>query len=202
MSADGKIALPSRRQTKISNEEDMKRVHKLRNECDAVLVGIGTVLSDDPKLTVKEKYVPTPNQPARIVLDSKGRIPKDAQVLSPAAPTIIVVTEKCENKIQGAETIICGKEEIDIPQLLEILEKKGIKKLMVEGGEAVIWSFLRQRLADEMFIFVGSMVIGGKESPTPAGGKGAQNEAEILNLTLKSAEKLGSGVLLHYGVEK
>jgi 2,5-diamino-6-(ribosylamino)-4(3H)-pyrimidinone 5'-phosphate reductase len=202
MSADGKIALPSRRQTKISNEEDLIRVHEIRNECDAVLVGIGTVLSDDPKLTVKEKYIPNPKQPIRIVLDSMGRTPRDAEVLSPAAPTIVVVSEECNREIEGAEIIVCGKEKVDLPSLLELLEGKGIKRLLVEGGETVIWSFLSQGLADDFYIFVGSMVIGGKNSPTPAGGEGAESEDEILKLNLKGVKRLGDGVLLHFGVEK
>ncbi|UCE36050.1 MAG: 2,5-diamino-6-(ribosylamino)-4(3H)-pyrimidinone 5'-phosphate reductase [Thermoplasmata archaeon] len=202
MSADGKIALPSRKQIRISNEEDLKRVHELRNECDAVLVGIGTVLSDDPKLTVKEKYVPNPKQPIRIVLDSKGRIPEDSLVLSPESPTIIAVSEECTNQIQGAETIICGKKKINLSQLCEILDEKGVKTLLVEGGEKVIWSFLKNRLADELNIFVGSMVIGGISSPTPVGGKGALKEEDILPLTLKKVEKLGDGVLLQYGVKR
>ena len=71
MSADGKIALPTRRQTRISSEEDIARVHRLRNASDAILVGIGTVLSDDPSLLVKEKYVRRPRRPLRIVLDSR-----------------------------------------------------------------------------------------------------------------------------------
>ncbi len=202
MSADGKIALPSRKQTRISNEEDMTRVHKLRNQCDAILVGIGTVLSDDPKLTVKEKYVPNPKQPIRIVLDSKGRIPEDSLVLSPDSPTIIAVSEDCTHQTQGAETIVCGKEKVNLSQLCEILNRKGIKTLLVEGGESVIWSFLKDRLADEFNIFVGSMVIGGINSPTLVGGEGVLREEDILSLTLKKVERLGDGVLLQYGVKR
>lgn len=202
MSADGKIALPSRKQTRISNEEDMKRVHELRNECDAILVGIGTVLSDNPKLTVKEAYVPNPRHPIRIVLDSRGRIPRNAEILSPDSHTIVVISEKCKHDIKGAETIVCGKECVDLRLLCDILDKKGIRTLLVEGGETVIWSFLRERIADEFYVFVGSMVIGGKNSPTSAGGEGAKNEEDIIRLTLKNAERLGDGVLLHYGVEK
>ena len=202
MSADGKIALPTRKQTRISSEEDMKRVHELRNECDAVLVGIGTVLSDDPKLTVKEKYVQNPKQPLRIVLDSKGRIPEDAEVLSSDAHTIVVVSEGCDSEIKGAETVPCGKGKIDLKALMKILDGKGINKLLVEGGESVIWSFLKEKLADEFHIYVGSMVIGGKDSPTPAGGEGFQREKDILRLKLTSIERLGDGVVLHYEVEK
>lgn len=202
MSADGKIALPSRKQTRISNEEDMRRVHELRARCDAILVGIETVLSDDPKLTVKESIVPNPKQPVRIVLDSNGRIPEDAEVLSSDSPTVIAVSESCERRIDGAEIIVCGEEQIDIPKLLEILHNRGIRTLLVEGGETVIWSFLKQKLADDFYIFIGSMVIGGVDSPTPAGGEGAESEDKILPLKLIEVIKIGDGVILHYGVEK
>lgn len=202
MSADGKIALKTRRQTRISNEEDRKRVHELRNGSDAILVGIETILSDNPKLTVKKKYVRHPRKPIRIVLDSSGRTPRDAHVLDGASRTIIVTNESCRKKFRDAETMRCGKKEIDIKRLMRLLEKRGVKTLLVEGGSKVIWSFLRSRIADEVNIFVGSMVIGGEAAPTPAGGAGAGSEKEIVALRLKSAEVLGNGVLLQYKVVK
>jgi 2,5-diamino-6-(ribosylamino)-4(3H)-pyrimidinone 5'-phosphate reductase len=166
------------------------------------LVGIETVLSDDPKLTVKESYVPNPKQPLRIVLDSMGRTPEDAQVLSSVSDSMVVVSEDCEKDIPNADIVVCGEKQVDLRKFLEILDTKGIKTLLVEGGEAVIWSFLKERLADELYIFMGSMVIGGLKSPTPAGGEGAQSESEIIPLTLKEVRRMGDGVLLHYGVEK
>lgn len=202
MSADGKIALRTRRQTKISNEEDKRRVHKLRNSADAILVGIETVLSDDPKLTVNEKFVRFPRHPVRIILDSTGRTPKTALVLNGASPTVIVTTERCKKTFPNAETIRCGKDEVDLKRLLPILEKRGIKTLLVEGGSKVIWSFLETRLADEINMFVGSMVIGGEESPTAAGGEGAANEKKMVELRLLDMKALGSGVLLRYKVVK
>jgi len=202
MSADGKIALGSRHQTAISGEEDLRRVHKLRNSCDAILVGVETVLSDDPKLTVKEKYVKKPRNPVRIVLDSRGRTPSGAQVLNGAARTVIVTNEKCRKTFKNAEALRIGKKEVDLPRLLDALEKMGIGCLLVEGGSKVIWSFLDQRLADEVNIFIGSMVIGGDESPTPAGGAGAADEKGIVPLKLRSSKALGNGVLLIYEVVK
>lgn len=202
MSADGKIALRTRRQTKISNEEDKRRVHKLRNSADAILVGIETVLSDDPKLTVNEKFVRFPRHPVRIILDSTGRTPKTALVLNGASPTVIVTTERCKKTFPNAETIRCGKDEVDLKRLLPILEKRGIKTLLVEGGSKVIWSFLETRLADEINMFVGSMVIGGEESPTAAGGEGAASEKKMVELRLLDMKALGSGVLLRYKVVK
>lgn len=202
MSADGKIALKTRRQTKISNEEDKRRVHQLRNSSDAILVGVETVISDDPKLTVNEKYVKKPGRPLRIILDSNGRTPANALVLNGAAPTMVVTNDRCRTKFPNAEMVRCGRKDVDLKKLMSILEKKGVRNLLVEGGSRVIWSFLRSELADEVNIFVGSMVIGGENSPTPAGGVGAESEKAIIALRLVSARVLGSGVLLNYRVVK
>ena len=200
MSADGKIALRTRKQTAISNEEDLRRVHELRSSNDAILVGIGTVLEDDPKLTVKREYVTNPEDPVRIVLDSNGRTPSDARVLDGSARTIIVTSDDCSKTFANAEAVRCGTERIDLQRLMPVLEEKGIRSILVEGGSEVIWSFLRSGLADEMYLFIGSMVIGGEGSPTPAGGEGAGHVDEVVPLRLTEAEEVGNGVLLRYEV--
>lgn len=202
MSADGKIALRSRRQTAISDDEDRRRVHKLRNSVDAILVGVDTVISDDPKLTVNEKFVKNPRHPVRVVLDSQGRTPPGALVLNGASKTIIVTSERCSKTFPNAETVRCGGDEVDLERLMSILDGKGIRKMLIEGGSKVIWSFLKSRIADEVNIFIGSMVIGGDASPTPAGGQGAVDEKDVVQLRLKSADVLGSGVLVRYEVVK
>jgi 2,5-diamino-6-(ribosylamino)-4(3H)-pyrimidinone 5'-phosphate reductase len=202
MSADGKIALRTRRQTRISNEEDKRRVHKLRNSSDAILVGVETVIADNPKLTVNPKYVKRPRHPLRIILDSKGRTPKNALVLDGTSKTLIVTNEKCKKVFSNASAIRCGKYEVDLKKLIRILEKKKISTLLVEGGSKVIWSFLRSRIADEVNIFIGSMVIGGDKSPTPAGGAGAETEKAIVALRLRRMKAVGNGVLLTYEVVK
>jgi 2,5-diamino-6-(ribosylamino)-4(3H)-pyrimidinone 5'-phosphate reductase len=202
MSADGKIALKTRKQTRISNEEDKKRVHKLRNSCDAILVGVETVIADDPKLTVNGKYVRSPRNPVRIVLDSRGRTPRNALVLDGSSRTIIVTNTSCKKDFPNAEIVRCGQKDVDLKKLMPILEKRGISSLLVEGGSRVIWSFLESRIADEVFIFVGSVVIGGDDAPTPAGGEGVDSEKAMVALRLRSAKVLGSGVLLRYEVVK
>jgi len=199
MSMDGKIALPTRKQTRISDEEDLRRVHQLRATCDAVLVGVGTILADDPKLTVKPEHA-TGRNPLRVVLDSEGRTPPDALVLNRDAPTLIVTAVDCERTFPNAEVARLGKDAVDLPALLDYLGENGVKRLLVEGGGETIWSFLHARLADEVKVFVGSMVIGGRTSPTPAGGAGAQSLEEAVPLKLESAKPLGSGVLLEYAV--
>lgn len=202
MSADGKIALKSRGRTRISDEEDKKRVHQLRNSVDAILVGVETVLSDDPKLTVNEKYVKRAKHPVRVVLDSEGRTPSGALVLNGASKTIVVTNDRCTKTFPNADAVRCGKDDVDIGRLVQVLEARGIHTLLVEGGSRVIWSFLNSRIADEVRIFIGSIVIGGDTAPTPAGGPGAEDERDIVQLRLKNAKALGSGVLVTYEVVK
>ncbi len=204
MSADGKIALPTRVQTRISNEEDMRRVHNLRNQCGAVLVGINTILADDPKLTVKKEYVKksTLKQPIRVVVDSICRIPADANVLDGSAKTIIACAKGFSREIDNAEVIECGERKVNLKQLLDMLAKRNIQRILVEGGGTVIWSFLRERLADELNIFIGSVVIGGKTSPTPADGNGVKRIEDAVKLKLKKVNRLDNGVLLQYKVLK
>jgi len=201
MSVDGKIAQPSGKQMKISCRDDLKRMYRLRNTSDAVLVGIGTVLSDDPKLTVKEEYVKNPKQPIRIVLDTYCRTPEDSEVVNDVAKTMVVIGSDCNKKFgKNVEILKCKttKENlINLKYLLDFLFKRGIKKLMVEGGSTVISNFLKEGLVDDFYIYVGSIIIGGKNTPKLV------NEG-FNNIELKHIEtkKIGSGILLHYRLIK
>jgi len=197
-SADGKIALPNRKKIALSSNIDFKRVDKLRKKCDAILVGIGTIIEDNPSLTIKEKEQQTQN-PIRIVLDTQFRTPKNAQVLDNKSKTIIAIGQNTKiNKVQNAEIIRCGDEEIDLPRLLSKLKEKGIKTLLVEGGETVMWSFLKNSLFDEFYIFISNIIVGGKHTPTIAGGEGNTDLNTILKLQLQSVDKVNNGVLIKY----
>lgn len=202
MSVDGKIALSTKKETKISNREDLERVHRMRNEVDAILVGVGTILADDPKLTVGEKYAKVVKQPLRIVLDSHGRTPPTARVLNDQAKTLIVTNESCKKTFSGADVARFGKDRVDLKALVGHLKKSGVRILLVEGGETVMWSFFRERLVDEMSVFVGSVIIGGEASPTLVGGEGFGSFDEATRLKLVNCERLGDGVLLRYEVIK
>jgi 2,5-diamino-6-(ribosylamino)-4(3H)-pyrimidinone 5'-phosphate reductase len=203
MSADGKIALPTRKQVRISCDEDIKRMHQLRNDCDAVLVGVDTILADDPKLTVKEAYVSHPKQPLRVVLDSKGRTPPDALVFNTVTKTVVITTKGKEKRFKGShiEVVGCSTNKngfLDVHEVLEILFKRGVQKLLVEGGGTVIWNFLVNKVVDDMFIYIGPCIIGGASTPTVADGKGIRNEAEIISLQIVEMKRLGPGLLVHY----
>ncbi len=199
MSVDGKIALPSRTGVRISSEEDLRRVHELRAACDAILVGVGTVLMDDPKLTVKPEHAKGPN-PLRIVLDSDGSCPESAAVLDGSAPTLIVTNNGCTKTFQNAEVVRCGEDMVDVRKLLELLHERGVRRLLVEGGSTVNWSFFSAGLVDELIVYVGSVVIGGHSTPTLVGGEGAKRLEDAARLTLRRATPLGDGVLLEYAV--
>jgi 2,5-diamino-6-(ribosylamino)-4(3H)-pyrimidinone 5'-phosphate reductase len=202
MSADGKIATPNGKQLRISNEKDIERMYQLRNESDAVLVGIGTIEADDPKLTVKEKYVKNPKNPIRIILDSHCRTKEHALAVDSNAKTIIVTNGQCDRKFgSNVEVIQCDLDyegEIDLSKMLEMLFNRGIKKLMVEGGSTVIWSFLKSGLFDDFFVFVGPIVIGGKYSPSVADGEGIRSEDEVINLEIVGIARVDEGLLIHY----
>lgn len=203
MSVDGKSALPTKKQLRISSDEDIERMYKLRNECDAVLVGIDTILSDDPNLTVKAKYVKNPKQPLRVVLDSKCRIPKDTLVLNNAAKTLIITIEGNEKHFEGKHIEVIGckandEEHVDLECALELLYQKGVEKLLVEGGGTIIWSFFEKRLLDDLYIYIGPYIIGGETTPTVVDGLGIKNEGELISLKIVDVTRLGTGILTHY----
>lgn len=196
-SIDGKIALVGKKEIKLSNEEDFARVHMLRNECDAILVGIETVLTDNPKLTVKEKYVHNPKQPIKIVLDSKLRIPEESNVLKAGKTIIATISNKIRKFNENVEIIRCKEKngKIDLNELMKILYKKGIRKLLVEGGSTVIWEFLKNGIVDEMFIYFSPIIIGG-DAPTIAGGDGAKKDEETIKMEIKKIVRMGEGYLV------
>ena len=205
MSADGKIASPTRKQLRISSEEDIARMYQLRNASDAVLVGIGTILTDDPKLTVKETYVPHPHQPLRVILDGKGRTPPHALALNTTSNTLILTTKGRTKTYEGShiEVVECKIDTnglLDLNDALNILYQKGVRKLLVEGGGTVIWNFLKKGLVDDLYIYIGSCIIGGKNTPTVADGEGIAPGEEII-LKIVEVQKIGSGVLMHYQLQ-
>src|SRR3990172_7401760 len=202
MSADGKIATADRRQTRLSGEADIARMHRLRASHDAVLVGIGTILADDPKLTVKWEVagLPAGEHPLRVVLDSRGRTPDTAAVLAPLGRTLICTNEACVRAWKAAEGFRRGTDRVDVKGVLEDLSRRGVRSLLVEGGSEVIWSFLHGGFADELKVYVGSVVLGGAQAPTLAGGDGVRELEEAVKLRLEGVSTVDGGGLLEYRV--
>lgn len=198
MSADGKIAGRDRRQLRISTDEDMERVKRLRRDSDAIMVGVGTVLADDPHLTVKG--LPPGEGPLRAVVDSNGRTPADAKVLDSRAGTLIFHAEGASPP-SDAEAFACGRGRVDLKAAMEELGRRGVATVMVEGGGELIASLFEEGLVDEYLVFVGPLIIGGGGAPSPVDGEGRDGE-KALGLRFIGHEQLGDGVLLRYAVDR
>lgn len=213
MSADGKISTKKRKQVKISGKADFERVDELRASSDAVMVGIGTVLADDPSLTVKSEArrrrrlaEGKDENPARVVVDSKARIPLTADVFKKGAGKRIVVVsraapaDKVEALKEKADVIVAGDREVDLKEMARELKIHGIDRLMVEGGATLNWAMARAGLVDEISTYVGNIIIGGREAPTFMDGEGISDRAEAIDLELLKYEPMDEGIVLTWRV--
>jgi 2,5-diamino-6-(ribosylamino)-4(3H)-pyrimidinone 5'-phosphate reductase len=213
VSADGKLSSRRREQIVISGADDFDRVDRLRASADAILVGIGTVLADDPHLTLDEEdrrvqrlRAGRAGNPARVVVDSRARTPPDARILDDAATTYVLVAETADAdrvaalRETGATVIVAGADRVDLPAALDDLESAAeVDRLMVEGGGEIIFSLFAEDLVDELSLYVGSLVIGGRDAPTLADGEGFVEGFPRLELT--GVERVDDGVVLSYEVE-
>ncbi|WP_265107929.1 2,5-diamino-6-(ribosylamino)-4(3H)-pyrimidinone 5'-phosphate reductase [Halosolutus halophilus] len=205
-SADGKLSSRRREQIAISGDEDFDRVDRLRAEGDAVVVGVGTVLADDPHLTVKDEALRAERRadgrsanPARVAVDSKARTPPDAEILDDAATTYVCVSEAApvDRRVEladHAELVTAGENRVDLLRAFAALEDQGLDRIMVEGGGELIFSLFEAGLVDELRVFVGPTIIGGRDAPTLVDGEGFVEDFPTLELA--AVERLDDGVLL------
>ncbi|MDF0680389.1 MAG: dihydrofolate reductase family protein [Candidatus Nitrosocosmicus sp.] len=220
-SIDGKIATVNG-DTKISSVLDLKRVHGLRRETDVILVGISTVINDDPLLTIRYgmNKKGTKN-PIRIIIDSKARIPMHSKIVKTAnqIETRLVVTSKAPSKNlkkleeRGLKIIVLdqgtkedgeengedNREKVDLKKLFNQLEKEGISNVLVEGGGEINWSIIKDNLFDEMIITISPLIIGGKKAISLVGGEGYKTVNESVKIKLSRIQKKSNGeIILHY----
>lgn len=211
MSIDGKLSSRRREPIEISGPADFDRVDALRAESDAIMVGVGTVLADDPHLTVDDperiearRARGDAEQPARVVADSQARTPPDARICDDAATTYVLVSEAAPSdavtalRDAGLEVVEAGTEQVDLARALAALETRDITQLMVEGGGTLIFSLLAEGLVDELSVYVGPFVIGGADAPTLADGEGFLGD--FPELELDAVERLDDGVLLRWEI--
>lgn len=202
MTLDGKIATAGG-DSKISCKDDLDRLHKLRSEVDAVMIGVGTVLADDPSLTVRRVHG---KNPIRVIVDREAKTPLRANVLNNSAPTILAVSSQAKReKIQklrsaGADIVLGGEREVNLRRLLEQLRSRGVRKLLLEGGSTLNWEMLKHGLVDEVRVAVAPWIVGGVRARSLVEGAGFPKVRKGVRLRLTKTERVGTDFLLIYRV--
>ena len=211
MTLDGKIATETG-SSNISGKEDLIRVHELRKEVDAIMVGINTVIADDPRLTVHKIESKKEDNPIRVVVDGKGRIPIESRITNDDAPTIIAVSDDYKSdltasdkyqvlKNKGVDFFFAGEKQVDLVKLMNYLYEKGVKTLMLEGGSTLNFSMIKDGLIDEIRICVAPMVVGGANAISLFGGDGFMTMDESVKLELVDSFSCGKELVLKYKVK-
>lgn len=211
MTLDGKIATETG-SSNISGKEDLIRVHELRKEVDAIMVGINTVIADDPRLTVHKIESKKEDNPIRVVVDGKGRIPIESRITNDDAPTVIAVSDDYKSdltasdkyqvlKNKGVDFFFAGENQVDLVKLMNYLYEKGVKTLMLEGGSTLNFSMIKDGLIDEIRICVAPMVVGGVNAISLFGGDGFMTMDESVKLELVDSFSCGKDLVLKYKVK-
>ena len=212
MTLDGKIATKTG-SSEISGPEDLERVHEIRKNADGIMVGIGTVLADDPRLTVHKIPSSKSDNPIRVVVDNKARTPIDFRILNDDADTIIAVGSICDENnpnsdedavsrakaiSQKADVFYSSKTPVDLVEFMA----KGIKTLMLEGGATLNFSMIRENLIDEVRICIAPMIAGGCDAKTFFDGEGFDYMKDAVKLELIKSYSCGKDFVMEYKVLK
>jgi diaminohydroxyphosphoribosylaminopyrimidine deaminase/5-amino-6-(5-phosphoribosylamino)uracil reductase len=204
MTLDGKIATRTGDSKWISSEASRRRVHELRGRMDAIIVGIGTVLADDPLLTARP---PGPRTPVRIVLDSQGRLPPGSRLAATAkiTPALAAIADtlpaaRTEELRRLGCTILPLPADLGRPAVGALLDELGRRRManvLVEGGAEVLGSFLDAKEVDEVHVYVAPKLVGGAAARTAVAGKGVATMADALTLTMWHVDTVDGDLLLH-----
>lgn len=201
MSLDGKIACHTGDSKWISCEESREEVQRLRHQMMGILVGVDTVIADNPKLTCR---LENGKNPVRIVADSRLRIPMDATVLDGSVRTIILTTSHApKEKIEAlqekqVELLICDGADgrTDLKQAMKQLGQMGIDSILLEGGGNLMFSAMQAGIVDKVCCYVAPKLIGGKDAKTPVAGMGFASMAEVLSLENMKVRTCGTDVVM------
>jgi diaminohydroxyphosphoribosylaminopyrimidine deaminase/5-amino-6-(5-phosphoribosylamino)uracil reductase len=207
MSLDGKLATYSGDSKWISSDESRQYAHNLRKTIDAIMTGVNTVLADNPHLTARcsgGRGGTAKKQPLRIIVDGRGRTPITARVFNEPGETLLVwgrpasPEEKAAFTRVGAEILEMPSVEgyIDLEGLLEVLGRRQITSILVEGGSILLGSLFDQRLVDKMIVFIAPIIIGGEEAKTAVGGKGVDKVVDSLKLERVTQERFGQDIMI------
>ena len=203
-SLDGKIATRTGHSQWITGVEARRRAHRLRSISDVVMVGVNTVIKDDPRLTVRDGDGPMPDkQPVRVVVDSTGRTPPESRIFQQPGRTILAVSRIDEKRRAiyeelGAEVIEVPPRDgiINIKYLLDILGEREFSSVLVEGGGNLLGSFFDKGLVDKVVVFLASAIIGGRDGSTAVAGLGVDQMEEVLRLKEVALEQLDTDIMV------
>jgi diaminohydroxyphosphoribosylaminopyrimidine deaminase/5-amino-6-(5-phosphoribosylamino)uracil reductase len=195
LTLDGRLSAPDGSSRWISGEAARARVHELRARADAVMVGAGTILADDPRLTARGPG--EPRQPARVVVDAAGRVPATAAVFASGPRTVVATTDAAAHEVQtawkeaGAEVVVLGRglRGADLGELLERLGGDGITELLCEGGGRLATSLLAEDLVDVLELHVGPVVVG--RGGAEIGELGVASMGAAPRWAVESSERVG-----------
>ncbi len=196
---DGKIATASGHSKWITGESARQKVHELRNQNDAVLVGINTVIADDPELTVRG--ITNGNSPVRIVLDSMARIPENSKIFkSDGTPVIIFTGNKALSRkwpnLKDITILTSPTSTPEIKWILSELQNLGLKSLLVEGGSFINSSFLRSGAVDRLLLFIGAKIVGGQDALSWCGELGIDQLDQAMQIDISSISAVGEDWLI------
>ena len=206
MTADGKIATSTGESKWITGELARAKVQETRHQYRAIMVGVETVLADNPMLNSR---MPNARQPVRIVCDSHLRTPLDCQLVQTAKdyPTIIATISEDLQKIAkfeplGVEVLLCKakNKRVDLSDLLQKLGEKQIDSLLIEGGASLNFSALESGVVNRVHCYIAPKLVGGQTAKTPIGGEGIGDLSQAVKLKMNSIEMIGEDVLIDYEV--
>ena len=207
MTADGKTATRTGQSRWITGEAARRHTHETRKRCAAIMVGIGTVLADDPALTCR---LPEPRDPVRIVCDSRLRIPLDCQLVETAAeiPTYVAAcrveeTKAAQLREKGVHILPMPQAEghVDLRALMRKLGEMGLDSVLLEGGAALHEAALRAGIVQHLQIYIAPKIFGGDAARSAVGGLGVAEVAQAYRLTDLACSRIGEDILLEYEVE-
>jgi len=208
-SLDGKIATSTGDSRWITGLDSRRMVHHFRNYTDAVLIGIRTVLADDPRLDVRVNF-PDLRHPQKVIVDSKGRMPTRGRTITPDPRTIVAVSPKAsltritslEDAGARVEVIQGSQVRVDMTRLMRRLAELDIVTVLVEGGGGVSGSLFEAGLVDEVVAFIAPMLIGGVKAPGPVGGRGVQRVIDAHHLVDVTFEQVGEDLMIRGKVRR
>ena len=203
VSLDGKIATNTGESRWVTGVEARRMVHHFRNCADAVIIGIGTVLADDPRLNVRVSF-PDIRHPQKVIVDSKARMPTRGRTITEDPRTIIAVSPKASlSRIASLEEagarieVINGSPvRVDMTGLMRRLAELDIVNALVEGGGGVSGSLFEAGLVDEVVAFLAPVIIGGANAPGPVGGRGVEHMIDAHRLVDVTYEQVGDDLMI------